>query len=102
MNDINALRDVLFETLRGLQSKENPIDLDRAKAINDTAQTIINSAKVEVDFARVNGGLASSNFLPPANLVPRIGQQSGQQSTATGTKTTTEVPGATITQHRLR
>lgn len=80
-NDITELRSILFDTLRGL--KEKSIDIDQAKAINDTAQTIINSAKVEVDHAKVTGKTSSSGFLPeekPAEqrsgYVHRIGERS--------------------------
>jgi hypothetical protein len=98
MNDINALRTALFDTLRGLQSKEDPLDIERAKAINDTAQTIINSAKVEVDFCRTTGQVFTSGFL--ASAQPAL---AGDLTvTATGTKQITKVPGASITQHRLR
>ena len=65
-NNIVALRDTLFETLRALGNKENPMDIDRAKAINDVAQTIINSAKVEVDAMRMIG-ITGTDFIP-ANL----------------------------------
>jgi len=110
MNDMNDLRTALFDTLRGLQNKEDPLDIERAKAINDTAQTIINTAKVEVDFCRATGQVIASGFLPTALPKPASGEQppalpapdSGEQRTATGTKTVTQVPAATITQHRLR
>ncbi len=98
MNDINTLRTALFETLNGLRNKEAPLDLDRAKAINDTAQTIINTAKVEVDFCRVTGQTVSSGFMPQALSKEPV----GDQHTATGTKTVTQLPGATVTQHRIR
>lgn len=94
MNDINALREVLFDTLRGLKNKEDPLDVDRAKAINETAQTIINTAKVEVDFCRTTGQTIASNFIPE-----KVG---GETPTRTGTKAVTQVTGGTITQHRLR
>lgn len=55
MNDIISLRAHLFETLSALQDKENPMDIDRARAVGEVAQVIINSAKVEVDYARVTG-----------------------------------------------
>ena len=42
-NDIKGLRDIMFDTLRGV--KDGSIKIETAKAINDTAQTIINSAK---------------------------------------------------------
>lgn len=52
-NDMTELRGHLFDTLRALKNKT--IDVDQAKAISDTANTIIHSAKVEVDYLRVTG-----------------------------------------------
>jgi hypothetical protein len=49
------LRNHLFATLEALQDEEKPMDIQRAKAISDVAQTIINSAKVEVDFINATG-----------------------------------------------
>jgi hypothetical protein len=56
-NKISDLRDHLFETLEQLKDKEQPMELDRAKAICQTAQAIINSAKVEVDYLEAVGEL---------------------------------------------
>lgn len=39
------------------------MEIDRAKTIADVAQVIINSAKVEVDHARITGGIPSTGFL---------------------------------------
>ena len=61
MNNINDLRSILFDTLQDI--KNNNMDLDKAKAINETAQTIINTAKVEVDYMK-QGGATASNFIP--------------------------------------
>lgn len=70
-NDINALREVLFDTLRAV--KDGSVDLDKAKAINETAQTIINTAKVEVDFMRQTGATVASGFLPvPGEAKPQL------------------------------
>ncbi|MFA7488579.1 MAG: hypothetical protein WCY72_10925 [Lysobacteraceae bacterium] len=63
MNDITELRGILFDALRGLNDKEKPLDLDRARATADIAQTIINSAKVEVEFIKAAGG-KGSGFIP--------------------------------------
>jgi len=63
-NKIEDLRNHLFAALEALADKENPMDIDRAKAISDVAQTIINSAKVEVDYLKEVGGLGSG-FLAP-------------------------------------
>ncbi len=55
-NNIQTLRANLFATLAALQDKEKPMDIDRAKAISEVAQTIINSAKVEVEHLKISGG----------------------------------------------
>jgi len=51
-NKMTHLRNHLFETLEMLKDQDNPMDLDRAKVISEVAQTLINSAKVEVDFIK--------------------------------------------------
>ncbi len=51
-NKMSDLRNHLFETLEALKDSEAPMDLGRAKAISEVAQTIINSAKVEVEFLK--------------------------------------------------
>lgn len=88
-NDINELRNILFETLRELNNKENPMDIKRARSISDTAQVIINTAKVEVDYYRATGEVASTNFIPTeiqkpksvGGYVHRIGERHGLQNT---------------------
>jgi hypothetical protein len=60
-NKIEDLRDHLFEIIEML--KENDMELDKAKAIADIAQVIVNSAKVEVDFIKVVHG-NGSGFIP--------------------------------------
>ncbi|BBP95922.1 hypothetical protein BSFA1_10510 [Burkholderia sp. SFA1] len=56
MDTIEELRSHLFSTLRALSDKEKPLELDRAKAVAEVAQVIINSAKVEVEHMKVSGG----------------------------------------------
>ena len=51
-NKITDLRNHLFETLEALKDPDKPMDLERARVISDVAQTIINSAKVEVDLVK--------------------------------------------------
>lgn len=63
-NKIEDLRNHLFATLEALQDDEQPMDLDRAKSIADVAQTIINSAKVEVDFIKTTGQTTGTGFIP--------------------------------------
>ena len=62
--NIDQLREHLFATLEGLRSKDAPLEIERAKAICDVAQVIVNTAKVEVDYLRVAGGkVVSSKFI---------------------------------------
>lgn len=64
-NKIEDLRNHLFATLEALQDEENPMDLDRAKAVAEVSQTIINSAKVEVEFIKATGEASQgSGFIP--------------------------------------
>lgn len=65
------LREHLFATLAALRDEEKPMDIERAKAIVDVAQVIINSAKVEVDFLRITNG-DESKFLGKPNDVPQL------------------------------
>lgn len=60
-NNITEVRGHLFDTLRDL--REGKIDIEKADAVNRTAQTIINSAKVEVDFIK-HTGAQGSGFIP--------------------------------------
>lgn len=95
-NTITGLRDIMFKTLRGIQ--DGTLDVDKAKAINDTAQTIINSAKVEVEFLKATGSPASTGFIGGDNKMKEI------TNTPTGTKVVEKDPesGVTTTVHRMR
>lgn len=61
-NKMSDLNNHLFAALEGLSDPDNPMDLDRARAISTVAQTIINAAKVQVDAARVAGRAAPGAF----------------------------------------
>jgi hypothetical protein len=71
--NIDDLRKHLFDTLQDLRNKDKPMELDRAKAISDVAQTIINSAKVEVEHSRVTGAVTGTDFIPERPQQRRIG-----------------------------
>ena len=100
---ISELRDHLFATLQGLRDPDKPLDIDRAKAVAEVAQTIINSAKVEVDHMRVSGRSDSTGFIAisaPANGEPATPQ--GLQivrDDARGKTTVEQRGGVTITRH---
>ena len=69
-NKIDDLRNHLFETLEALKDKDEPMDLDRARAVADVARVIVESAKVEVDFLKVTGATKSTGFLPDGEELP--------------------------------
>ncbi|MDR0701295.1 MAG: hypothetical protein LBF61_02630 [Azoarcus sp.] len=92
-DNISELRKVLFETLHGL--KKGDIEIDRARAINETAQVLINTAKVEIDHIRAIGG-GNSTFL---GLPEDAGEK--EQRTARGVQTVSEAPGVRIIKHRM-
>ena len=49
-SSIGALQEVLMQSLRDVRA--GTLDTSKARAVNDLAQTLINSAKVEIDFLR--------------------------------------------------
>lgn len=61
-NRMSDLRNHLFEVLEALKDTDSPMELDRAKVASEVAQTIINSAKAEIDLLRVIGRNESSDF----------------------------------------
>lgn len=61
---VSDLREHLFATIEALQDPESGMDIEKAKAITSTAQTIINLQKVELDYLREIGGIMGSGFVP--------------------------------------
>lgn len=63
MPSITDLRTHLFDTLAALKDKAAPMEIERAKAVADVAQVIINTAKVEVEFLRATGRKQGTGFI---------------------------------------
>lgn len=63
-NGIADLRNHLFAALEALQDVDAPMDVNRARAIADVAQTIINSAKVECEYLSAIGAQPTTRFIP--------------------------------------
>lgn len=70
---IDDLRATLFAALEGV--KNGSLDLEKARAINDIGKSIIDTARVEVDYLKATGG-GESAFIASAvgndNLPPGI------------------------------
>lgn len=63
-NKIEDLRNHLFATLEALQDRDDPMPIDRAKAIAEVAQVLVNSAKVEVEFLKATDQIRGTGFIP--------------------------------------
>jgi hypothetical protein len=83
-NKMSDLRNHLFETLEALKDAEKPMELDRARAISQVAQTIIESAKVEVEFVRAIEASSGSEFFGDVAEADRRRQLGGPRMIATG------------------
>lgn len=60
-NKMPDLRNHLFETLE--EFRKDSITLQKAKGVCDIAQTIINSAKVEVEYIKAIGSKMGTGFI---------------------------------------
>lgn len=66
MNSINSiadLRDALFLQLQELSDSSKTVDLARHRMRNEVAQTIVATAKVEVEFAAIVKGALDVPFI---------------------------------------
>ncbi|MFM0135052.1 hypothetical protein [Caballeronia grimmiae] len=64
INNIGTVRQHLLDTLADLRNRENPMEVDRARAVADVARVLVDSAKVEVDFIKASGA-TGSDFMQP-------------------------------------
>jgi hypothetical protein len=64
---IEDLRAVLFDALDGV--KNGTLSVEKAACISDLAQVMVNSAKVEVEHAKVTGKKVGG-FLEPKQELP--------------------------------
>lgn len=65
--NIDDLRDLLFATIEGVKS--GTLDIEKAKIIGDLSQVMVNTAKVEVEFAKATGQ-KGSGFPEKAEELP--------------------------------
>lgn len=63
-NKIEDLRDHLFETIEALKDPDNPMDIERARAVNELGGTLVDSAKVEVAYLKEVGELLGADLRP--------------------------------------
>jgi hypothetical protein len=52
-NKLSDLRDHLFETLEQLKDKDSGMTIEKAKAVADISQVIINTSKLEIEAVKI-------------------------------------------------
>ena len=73
---ITQVRQSLLDTLADLRNRDNPMDVDRARAVAQVASVLVDTAKAEIDYIKVTGA-DRSDFLEPAPAVAQIPKSSG-------------------------
>lgn len=73
---ITQVRQSLLDTLADLRNRENPMDVDRARAVAQVASVLVDTAKAEIDYIKAVGA-DRSDFLQPAPIAPQIPQSNG-------------------------
>lgn len=89
---IDDLREMIFETMRAV--KDGSMDIERAKAVGDLGQVVINSAKVEVQYLTSAQGSPSQFLEPP---VSRSADVPGLPDATEGT-----LMGMVTRRHRIK
>lgn len=74
-HNIVDLRDRLFAALDGLANKQEPMEIDRAKAIADVARVIVDSAKAEIHLLQAAGAKFTGSEFVPLSLADPVGEQ---------------------------
>ena len=72
---ITQVRQSLLDTLADLRDRDNPMDVDRARAVAQVASVLVDTAKAEIDYIKATGA-DRSDFLEPAPTAPQIPQSS--------------------------
>jgi len=71
---IDQVRQSLLDTLADLRNREQPMDIERAKAVAQVASVLVDTAKVENEYLKITGQ-DNSKFLeqpPTDDGIPRI------------------------------
>lgn len=88
---IDQVRKSLLDTLSDLRNKEQPMDIERAKAVAQVASVLVDTAKVENEYLKITGQDRSGFLEQPVEDTTRI------------THSGSPFPGVIgITTHRLQ
>jgi hypothetical protein len=67
---ITDVREHLMKTLEDLRDRDNPMDIDRARAVAQVAGVLVDTAKVEVDYIKATNAKGDSLFISPLSSSP--------------------------------
>lgn len=67
-NHIDTVRSALLKTLAGLQDKENPMEIARAKAVAEVASVLVDTARVENEYMKLTKQSRSPFLEKPTGL----------------------------------
>jgi hypothetical protein len=96
-NHISTVRQALLDTIRDLRDTTKPMDIARARVISEVAQTVINSARVEVDYLKATGQTQTPFLEVPPDALPGQGDTSPSGYTQ---GVVSRLPG--VTRHRIK
>ncbi len=69
-NKLTDLRNHLFETLEALKDTNEPMELERARVIGEIARTVIDTARVEVQYRKwIDMETPQSDFFETPQIV---------------------------------
>ena len=89
---IDQVRQSLLDTLSDLRNKEQPMDIERAKAVAQVASVLVDTAKVENEYLKITdqnrSGFLEQSVEKPS--VPRIDGPAAHN------------PFPTVVRHRLQ
>jgi hypothetical protein len=69
---IDQVRQSLLDTLADLRNKEQPMDIERAKAVATVASVLVDTAKVENEYLKLSGQDRSQFLEAPADDVHQV------------------------------
>lgn len=89
---IDQVRQSLLDTLADLRNREQPMDIERARAVAQVAGVLVESAKVENEYLKITGQDRSAFLDQPSDTpnVPRIDGPAAHN------------PFPTVVRHRLQ
>ena len=69
---INQVRQSLLDTLADLRNREQPMDIERARAVATVASVLVDTAKVENEYLKITGQDRSAFLEQPVDNPARI------------------------------